>query len=221
MRILTCYSSAPNFSSNDNRHQEFGLQTHESSKRDNTLRKSRKMPHQDRYNTRSTVSRGFPSEYHQNHHQDHSSSQSNRQSYTNSSSTRSLNRYATSSYNYSGRDIIHPYDTQHDRCNNHDECYSRDNPSPTRWDRDLNPDANAPYGYRLNSAGGRTPLPNPDELHRVQKIDGTIEQIKRSVIDSMSGYWAMTPNGTEYFQCTPRFEARTIPLAEFCMANRH
>ncbi len=176
------------------------------------------MPYQDRYNTRSSRARGQPSQYHLDNHQHHPG-------FDHSSSSRSSERFAVSSYNSSGQDVLHPYDTQHDRRNNHDECYSHDNLEPfSRGERnsDLRPDANAPFGYRLDVTGKRHPAPtDPNKLWRVRELNGAYTEKTSREIESLWGHWSTTPRGTEYFYRTQPFEVcRAIP-EKFEQANTH
>ena len=162
------------------------------------------MSHQHHYNTRSSSARGNPSQYHLDNCQHH-------QGFDHSSSSRSSERWAVSSYNYSGQDVLHPYDTQHDRRNNHAECFSRENPDPflnRDNNRDLRPDANAPFGYQLNVQGKKRPAPDSNQLWRVRELNGTHTERTSRDIERLSGYWSTTPNGTRYFH-------RTVPI-EVC-----
>ncbi len=157
------------------------------------------MPYQDRYNTRSSTARGQPSQYHLDNHQHHPG-------FDHSSSSRSSERFAVSSYSYSGQDILHPYDTQHDRRNNcGDECYSHNNTDASRnrdRNQDLRKDANAPFGYQLNVQGIRYPAPDPDRLWRVRELNGAHTERTSREIESLSGYWSTTQHGTQYFHRT-------------------
>ena len=164
------------------------------------------MPHEHHYNTRSSNARGHPS-------QDQSDNQQHPPGIDHSSSARSSERGAFSPYNYSRQDVLHAFNTQHDRRNNHNEYYSHDNQDPSRSrdnNRDLRPDANAPFGYQLNVQGKKRPAPDPNQLWRVRELDGTHTERTTREIEDLSGYWATTPNGTRYFH-------RTVPI-EVCRA---
>ena len=168
------------------------------------------MSNQHRYNTRSSAARGSPSQNRVDNHQ-------HDPSFDYSSSSRSSERSAVSSYNSSGQEVLHPYDTQHDnpdpsrtRDNNHDESNSPDSldPYPTRDNnQDLRPDANAPFGYRLDVSGKKRPAPDdPNQLCLVRERDGAHTDKTRREIEDLSGYWSITPNGTRYFHRTTPFE---------------
>ncbi|KAK0507069.1 hypothetical protein JMJ35_010527 [Cladonia borealis] len=161
------------------------------------------MSNQHRYNTRSSAARGNPSQNRMDNHQ-------HDPGFDHSSPSRSSERSAVSSYNSSGQDVLHPHDTLHDRRNNHDESNSRDNtdPSPTRDNnQDLRPDANAPFGYRLDVSGKKRPAPDdPNQLCLVRERNGAHTDKTRREIEDLSGYWSITPNGTRYFHRTTPFE---------------
>lgn len=180
------------------------------------------MPYQDRYNTRSSTARGHPSQYHLDNHQHHPG-------FDHSSSSRSSKRFAVSSYNHSGEDVLHPYETQHDRRENHDECYSHDNPDPSRnrdnnrdRNRDLRPDANAPFGYQLDVQGKkRAVTTDPNKLWRVRELNGAHTERTTREIEILSGYWSETPNGTPYFHRTTPIEVCRADLEDSGLVNTH
>ena len=175
------------------------------------------MTYQDRYSTRSSSARGQPSQYHLDNHQHHPG-------FDHSSSSLSSERFAVSSYNYSGQDILHPYDTQHDRRNNHDECYSHNNIDTSHKrdrNRDLRPDSNAPFGYQLDVSGRRYPAPDPNQLWRVRELNGAHTERTSSEIENLSGYWSTTPNGTKYFHRTVPIEVCRALLEKSELANTH
>ena len=190
------------------------------------------MPYQHRYNLRSSTARGQPSEQHlnnhqqqhlDNHHQQHLDN-SHQQHLDNhqhhpglddSSSSRSSETQAISSYNYSDQDVLYSYNSQHDRRNNHNEYYSHDNIDTSRnrdRNQSLRPDANAPFGYQLSGTGKRYPAPDPNQLWRVKELNGAHTERTTCEIENLSGYWSTTPNGTQYFH-------RTVPI-EVCRAIR-
>ena len=198
------------------------------------------MPNQHRYNTRSSAACGNPSQDRVDNHQHDPNSD-------HSSSARSSERSAVSSYTSSGQEVLHPYETQDHKGNNQDESKSHENPdpSPTRDNdhdesnshdnpdpspnrdnnddesdssdsldsyftrdnnQDLRPDANAPFGYGLNAFGKKYPAPDPNQIWLVRERNGAHTDKTRREIDTLSGHWSMTPNGTRYFQRTTPFE---------------
>ena len=131
------------------------------------------MPHQHRYNTRSSTARGRLAEHnlhnhkqqhldnHKQHHLDH---HQHDPGFNQSSSSHSSVTREVSSYYDSGQDLLHAYDNQHGRRNNHYEYYSNDKIDTSR-NRDRNqsllPDANAPFGYQLSGTGKSIQLLTP------------------------------------------------------------
>ena len=199
------------------------------------------MPNQHRYNTRSSTARGQPAEHHLDNHQQHRldshkqhRSNNHQQHHLNnhqhdpgfdqSSSSRSSETRAVSSYYDTGQDLLHSYDIQHDRRNNHDEYYSHNNIDTWRnrdCSQSLRPDANAPFGYQLSGTGKRYPAPDPNQLWRVKELNGVHTERTTREIENLSGYWSTTPNGTQYFH-------RTVPIEVFrairqcsVLANSH
>ena len=174
----------------------------------------------NRYNLRSSTARDQPSEHHLDNHQQHHLDDHQQQHLDNhqhdpgshhSSSSRSSETRAVSSYYDSGQDVLHSYHNEHDRRNNDDEYYSHDNTDTSRnrdRNQSLRPDANAPFGYQLSVTGKRYPAPDPNQLWRVKELNGAHTERTTREIENLSGYWSTTPNGTQYFH-------RTVPI-EVC-----
>ena len=204
------------------------------------------MPYQHHYNTRSSTARGQPSKHHldnhqqqhldnhqqqrldshqqqhlDNHQQQHLDTHQHDPGFDYSKSSRSPETRAISSYYDSGQDILHSYEYEHDRRNNHHEYYSHDTPRNRDRNQSLLPDANAPFGYQLDVTGRKYPAPDPNQLWRVKELNGAHTERTTREIENLSGYWSIDPNGTQYFHRTVPIEVCRAIRQVFVLANSH